>query len=220
MSGTLISDAITVVVINYQTPDLLATAVHSFRKSYPDVHMMIVDNGSKDNSRAVIEKLERQYPNTATHFIGKNIFHGPAMHRAAQETTRDIIFFLDSDTETYRGGFLEAMMKNFEEEKNAYAVGRVNHVNKRGFPAEEGTSIVLSPYMMLKREIYFTLPPFEHHGMPTLKNFSAAQERGWAVRDFPIQEYITHKGRGTASRFGYGLGMRGKVEYLLNKVGL
>ncbi len=213
-------DAVTVVVTNFQTPDLLGTAVHSFRKFYPDTQMLIVDNGSKDLSRRIIEELQTQHTNTATLFIEKNIFHGPAMHRAVQETKTSFVFFLDSDTETRRGGFLEAMIKSFEEENNLYAVGRVNHVNKRGFPAENGTPIVLSPYMMLKREFYNALPPFEHHGMPTLKNFSTAQQHGYAMRNFPIQEYIVHKGRGTASRFGYGLGMRGKVEFLLNRLGL
>jgi cellulose synthase/poly-beta-1,6-N-acetylglucosamine synthase-like glycosyltransferase len=220
MSATLTYDAVTAVVINFQTPDLLNTAVHSFRKFYPDVQMVIVDNGSKDASRTLIEELRLQHANTAIHYIGKNIFHGPAMHQATQKIKTDFIFFLDTDTETQRGGFLEAMLKNFEEEKNLYAIGRVNHVNKRGFPAENGIPIVLTPYMILKREVYVALPPFEHHGMPTLKNFSAAQQHGYTVCNFPIQEYIVHKGRGTASRFGYGLGMRGKMEYLLNKIGL
>ncbi|MDE3057582.1 MAG: glycosyltransferase family 2 protein [Bacteroidota bacterium] len=209
-----------VVVVNFQTPDLLSNAVASFRSVYPAVLMLIVDNGSRDNSRKVIEGMQSRYAHTSALFLEKNIFHGPAMHRAAREVKSDFLFFLDSDTETRRGGFLEVMLKELQEEKNLYAIGRVNHVNKRGFPAEEGTAIVLSPYMMVKREIYFTLPPFEHRGMPTLGNFSAAQQRGWVVLDFPIQEYIEHKGRGTASLFGYGLGMRGKVEYLLNKIGL
>ncbi len=213
-------DAVTVIVTNFQTPDILGTAVHSFREFYPNVQMLIVDNGSKDGSRKKIEELQARDNNTAALFIEKNIFHGPAMHRAMHEVKTDFAFFLDSDTETHRGEFLEVMVKKIEEEKKLYAIGRLNHVNKRGFPSESGTPVVQSPYMMLRRELYLLFPQFEHHGMPTLKNFSAAQQCGYFVHDFPVQDYIAHRGRGTASRFGYGLGMRGKIDYLLNKVGL
>jgi hypothetical protein len=74
--------------------------------------------------------------------------------------------------------------------------------------------------MMLRRKLYHEFPAFEHRGMPTLRNFAAAQRQGYVLKSFPVEKYIAHFGRGTASRYGYGLGMRGKVDYVLNKLGL
>lgn len=214
------SENVCVVIVNYQTPDLLETAVESFRKFYPTVSLLIADNGSHDRSRPTMTKLAANHPTcTRTVFLEKNIFHGPAMHRAIDVVSHEHVFFLDSDTETKQGGFLEEMIAEFASDK-VYAIGRMDRVNNRGFHSDKGTPIVLSPYMMLRRKLYHVFPPFEHRGMPTLKNFAAAQRQGYVLKNFPIEEYIAHFGRGTASRYGYGLGMRGKIDFVLNKLGL
>ncbi len=209
-----------VVIVHYRTPDLLDIAVESLRKHYPNVSLLIVDNEPDDRSREKSEKLVAQHPScTRLLTIEKNIYHGPGMHQAIAAINHDFVFFLDSDTETKTGGFLEGMLSRFDTQK-VYGVGRIDTVNKRGFHSADGTPIVLSPFMMLRRKLYFMFPPFEHHGMPTFKNFFAAQQQGYELKNFPIDTYISHTGRGTASRYGYGLGVRGKIEYVLNKFGL
>ncbi len=209
-----------VVCINFQTPDLLEVAIESFRKFYPTTPLLLVDNGSKDASTEKIRQLEKKFSGfTRSLLIEKNIFHGPAMHQAINMVSNEHVFFLDSDTETRQGGFLEQMIAELASD-NVYAVGRMDTVNKRGFHSNTGTSTVLSPYMMLRRKLYHNFPSFEHRGMPTLRNFTAAQRQGYVLKSFPIEKYIAHFGRGTASRYGYGLGMRGKIDYVLNKLGL
>ena len=215
------SKTVTAVVVNYQTSDLLAVAVTSFRSFYPGTALLIVDNGSADKSRETIEHLAMLAPHsTEKLLLERNIYHGPAMDAALRMIETEFTFFFDSDTEMRRGGWLENMTGEFADAENIYGVGQIDRVNKRGFRSESGVPILLSPYMMLRTQIYFTLPPFEHHGMPTLKNFNAARQRGYVLRNFPIASFIEHHGRGTASRFGYGLGFRGKMNYLLNKIGI
>jgi GT2 family glycosyltransferase len=222
MSGTLTSNDISTVIVNYRTPELLETAATSFRKFYPDVELVIVDNGSNDRSLDVIEALVKSNPmKTKSIMLDKNYFHGPAMDRAMRSVDKEIVFFLDTDIEVKRGGFIELMLQEFNREEKVYGVGRIDRVNKRGFATEDGAiTILLSPYMMLRRKKYFDLPPFKHHGMPTLDNFSAAESKGYLLERFDIANYIEHYGRGTASKFGYSLGLRGKLDFLLNKVGL
>lgn len=209
------------VVINYQTPDLLKTAVESFRKFYPSVKLLIIDNGSKDNSEKVIDKLKCISPeNTETILLEKNIYHGPAMHFALKESDYEYIFFLDSDTDTFRGGFIEEMFSVLNSSDKIYGTGRFLTINKRGFQSLKGISFPAPAYMMIKRKLYFKFPQFEHHGMPVLKNFSEALTAGYEFREFPIEKYINHLWRGTAGRFGYGLGLKAKIDFILNKLGL
>ncbi len=213
--------SICTVVINYQTPDLLKIAVESFRKFYPAADLLIIDNGSKDNSRPVIKDLQSksaQYTNTL--FLNENIFHGPAMHHAIQELNYELFFFLDSDTETHKGGFLEEMSKILNSSDKVYGTGRFLIMNKRGFQSSKGISFPAPAYMMIKRDLYFQFPPFEHHGMPVLKNFSMALKSGYEFKEFPIENYIEHLWRGTAGKFGYGLGLKAMIDYVLNKIGL
>lgn len=212
---------VSAVVIHFQTPDLLTTAVESFRAFYPDVDLLIVDNGSKDGSGDMVRRLVRRWPRaTRAEFLERNIYHGPALHHALQLVDGEYVFVFDSDTVVERGGFIELMAERLDSDPATYAVGRVDHANKRGFLAAHGVPFPRTAYMMIRRSQYLQLQPFHHHGQPTLANFAAARERGLRVESFPIESYVRHIGRGTASRFGYGLGLRGKLDYLLNKLGL
>ena len=47
---------ITAVVVNFQTEHLIKQAVRTFRKNYPTVPLVIVDNHSTDGSREWLKK--------------------------------------------------------------------------------------------------------------------------------------------------------------------
>lgn len=214
---------ITTVIINFQTPDLLNKAVRSFKEFYPNVNLLIIDNGSQDDGESVnlITMLTEEYRFIKSVFLSSNIFHGPAMDLAITKYVETkYVFFLDSDTETKRSGFLEQMMLLISAETKIYGVGEIIKANKRGYKSEKGKKILLTPYMLIKTRLYKTLRPFMHHGQPTLHNFADANEKGYKLSYFKVSDYINHLWRGTAGRFGYGLGLKGKLNFLLNKLGL
>jgi len=213
---------ITTVIINFQTPDLLNTAVRSFKRFYPEEKLLIIDNGSDDDGESLklIKVLADEFKSIESVFLNSNIFHGPAMDLAIKKyVNTEYVFFLDSDTDTKQGGFLEQMNKILSSEKNVYGVGEIIKANKRGYKSETGKEILLTPYMLINTHLYKTLMPFIHHGQPTLHNFTDAKTKGYELRFFKISDYINHLWRGTADRFGYGLGFRAKLDYVLNKLG-
>lgn len=211
---------VTTVIINFQTPDLLQVAVNTFKKEYPEVPLLIVDNGSKDESVEAIQILTSQQPNTTSLFLDKNVYHGPAMDLVLRDhISTAYTFFLDSDTETHKAGFLEKMI-TLASAQNIYAVGETITINNRGFKDEEGFKVLMTPFMLIKTGLYKQFPSFVHHGQPTIHNFREAQEQGLKLAEFPVSDYIFHHWRGTANRFGYGLGLKSKIDYLLNKMGL
>lgn len=207
--------------MHYKTPDLLERAARSFKSFYPEVPTVIFDNGSGEPSIDLIHRLIKEYaPSLQAHFADRNLYHGPAMNRIMQLATTEFACFLDSDTETRRGGFLEAMCDIFDTSDRIYGVGRVATVNRRGFSAPEGIRVLVSAFMMLRVCDYHLFPPFEHHGLPVLKHFSAAVAQGHELADFPVDEYVHHFGCGTAGRYGYGLGLKSKADFVLNKLGI
>ena len=213
---------ITTVIVNYQTPKLLDEAVRSFKEFYPHIKTVIFDNGSRDESQNTIESLVNHFPySVEAHYESKNIFHGPALHKALTRIVdTKYCFFLDSDTITMQGGFLEKGVAMLDSHEKNYACGFIVHANKRGFKDPGGIPIAVTPYLLLKTEFYMRFPPFQHHGQPVLSNFEEAQNRGYKILHFPMDEYINHLWRGTASRYGYQLGLKGKIDFLLNKFGL
>jgi hypothetical protein len=134
------------------------------------------------------------------------------------------VLFLDSDCEVIKGGFVEEMVAQANASPLNYAVGKRVWMDRRGFDvSEEGKGAI--PYirpicMLMRRDVYPSLPKARRHGTPCLENMRAAVRRGYVLVDFPIADFVLHKGRGTAARFGYGLGWRGRVNFLLHKLRL
>jgi hypothetical protein len=217
---------VTSVIINYRTPDLLDRAIGTFRQHYPDAPLLLIDNGSRDTaSESVLHTWKGRHPAcTDLLFNSANLHHGPAIDQAMHHASTPFLFFLDSDCEVTRGGVIEQMYALLTASPTQYAIGKLTCMDRRGFDLPVGSARAV-PYirpicMLLQRNLYLSLPGAEKHGTPLLRNMQAAAARGLSVVDFPIDEFIIHKGRGTAGRFGYGLGWRGVVNYFLHKLHL
>jgi len=214
-------DQITAAVINFQTPDLLDIAVRSFFRVYPEIPMLVIDNGSQDDSVDRIRKLESEFsPRLTAIYNESNVFHGPAMEQAMKAAESEFVYLFDSDTVTVQGGFLEKMMELLNSEARSFACGKRVTVNKRGFLSTGGVPVPVSAFMLVRTSMYIQLSPFEHHGLPVLKCCTEAARKGWRISPFAVDEYVEHKGRGTAEKFGYGLGWKSRLNYLLNRFGL
>lgn len=217
--SALYSLPVTAVIVNYRTPDLTIRAAKSLLSLYPALPLLIIDNGSGTGSREALEKLAAERAEgTSVVWNERNIHHGPAMDQALREARTPYVLFLDSDAEVTAGGFIEEMLKLLGSD--GYAAGKLIRMNPRGFDTEgEGTPYIRPICMLIRRETYLTLPPFERHGAPCLANMKEASRRGLRLVHIDVLQYIRHEGRGTASRFGYGLGLRGRLNHLLNKMG-
>jgi len=215
---------VTAVIINFRTPDLTIRAVRTFRSFYPDIPLLLIDNGSGDGSVQALEICARDAgDNTRLLVNPRNLHHGPAMDLALRELQSRFVLFVDSDCVITKGGFLETMRVSLEEEDHAYAAGKLISMNRRGYdiPESPGAYAYIRPIcMLIKRELYLSLPPFRRHGAPCLDNMRAASKRNLDLIHVPVEEYLTHEGRGTAGRHGYRLGFRGRLNHLLNRLGL
>ena len=141
------------------------------------------------------------------------------MTREIRASTTRFVFTLDSDCEIKRGGFLELMIDLFQD-PSLYAAGRLILVDRFGYRlppgTEKGIHYIHPSAMLLDREKYAGLPPFAHHGAPCLANMRGAANAGLNLKDFPVLDYINHDWRGTAGKYGYGLGAKTYVQSFLS----
>lgn len=210
------------VIAHYRTPDLLRGAVESLFAHVPYARLHIVDNGATEETIEAVDDLIDEYPGMDAEFVKENLGHGPAMHRVIVRAEHPAYFFLDSDTVVRSGSFLEPMLELLSGD-DVYGVGRVIGMSKRGYfvDSSEAPVTALDPaYMLIRTEYYGGLAPFAQHGAPCLQNFASAERSGRRLQDFPIGEHIDHLHRGTVDRHGYGLGLKGKINHLLEKLGL
>lgn len=188
---------ITAIVVNYRTKHLLTTAVNTFRKFYPTVKLIIIDNHSTDKSWDWIKRQADEH--TITEVAGWNLGHGPALDWGIRLSETTYVFTFDSDVEFNKGGFLE-QMQTYAEQQGLYALGWLRHVNRNGVPANELPHFCryIHPYAALyNREIYLTLKPFVNKGAPCVDNMWNAREKGIPVAGYPIEKFVTHLIAGT-----------------------
>jgi glycosyltransferase involved in cell wall biosynthesis len=213
--------SVTAVIINFQTPDLTQRAVSSLRRWYPNLPLLLIDNGSADDSPSLLRTLAEESTTTLL-CNSRNLHHGPAMDQALRCLSTDEVFFLDSDCCITSGGALERLCEALHADDRNYAAGKRIFMNSRGFDVTPGPRA--HPYirplcMLIRRRQYLALPPFKRHGAPCLTNMIAATAAGLHLVHVPVNDFVLHEGRGTAGRFGYRLGWMGKLNHILNRLG-
>lgn len=202
---------ITTVIVNFKTRKLTETCVRSFRGFYPEVPLILVDNGSGDGSAELIKKLSME-EGIAVVLNEENIGHGPAMHNVIETLTTRYVFTLDSDCEVFKDGFLEQMLDEFAADPNLYAIGWLRWVDRESgvpldwhvqAPPKEKFCPYIHPHAAVYDvEKYHTLQPFGHHGAPCLWNMLSVAEKGYGLRDFLIEKYVKHWIAGTRRMYG------------------
>ena len=208
------------IVINYKTPDLIKKYLSNFRKYFPNLHLVIVDNSNYDRSTDLIYsfcKLDKNMTLLANVF---NLHHGPGLHKAIQYVEHYFSFALimDSDILFHKQGILNDMKEILP--KNFMCCGKIGQITSRGMGTTNGNSIsyIHPSCMYLNINEYLKLPPAKLHGAPFIDTFSSIKEQGkqYLLIDFEVSNYINHLGRGTVIRTG-GYHTKNHPKYSGNK---
>lgn len=199
-----VSDRITVVTVNFKTPDLVQDAVESFLTFYPKTPYILIDNGGCLESLSVCIELSRKHKSVTFIANSRNIGHGPALNQGLSLVKTPYALLLDSDTKTEYGGFLEKMLVEFNE--NVFAVGWLRYVNKSGVAHRIGGAGIGIPYIhpyacLLDVDKFHSLCPFLDTNAPAISLMKKACTEGLEVISFPVKDYIWHKVAGTRGLF-------------------
>jgi len=189
-------DQVTVVIPNYKTPLLIRRVVEGLLKFHPEVRLLLIDNHSQDASTEYIKEMAGSKYNIKVVLNHVNAGHGAAMHQGVHLSETPLVCFIDSDCIFRHKGILQGMIGLFSDPK-VYAVGEVVRVDAGGNTRKEGVPYILPSRMMIDRQKYWKLPPFNHHGAPAVLNIQGAVKAGYVLVHLPkLDKYIHHPGRG------------------------
>lgn len=213
---------VTAIVVNFRTLAETRTCLASLRAAYPTLRVIVVDNGSADESTEFLRRLEREDDQLRVIFNETNVFHGPALDQGMRAAETELVFLLDSDCEIRRGGFLEDLAAAFVEDPLLYAIGKRGYANRYGYgpiSTRERWTYYVHPFAaVVDRRKYFTLPPFVHHGAPLYRNMWGATRAGYHLRHVTIEDHVVHRRRTTASAHGYAYDRRLRLQAYLNSL--
>jgi glycosyltransferase involved in cell wall biosynthesis len=105
---------VSVVVTNYNYEDYLEEAVLSaLEQTHGDLEVILVDDGSTDNSREVIDKLSGAFANVIPHYK-PNGGQLSAFNAGVQLARGEVLFFLDAD-DRYCPDYIEKALAVYGE---------------------------------------------------------------------------------------------------------
>src|SRR6476469_10105207 len=79
---------------------LVITALRSARKLTPDHEVIVVNDGSADNTAEILDELARTYPQVRVVHHEKNRGYGGALRTGFETATRELIFYTDGDAQS------------------------------------------------------------------------------------------------------------------------
>jgi len=86
---------ISVVIVSYNTRDLLADCLNSLREFEPESQVIVVDNASRDGSESMVRE---RFPDVTIIQTGRNAGFAGANNLGIAQATGDFVVLLNSDT--------------------------------------------------------------------------------------------------------------------------
>ena len=109
---------VAVVILNWNGKVLLEQFLPSLgRSSYPNLELVVVDNGSTDQS---VSFLQQQYPQIKTIILSENLGYAGGYNAALQQVEADYYILLNSDVEV-SPGWVEPLIELMETHTNVAA---------------------------------------------------------------------------------------------------
>lgn len=177
---------ITAVICNWMAARMTKGAVLNLKKYYPDIKVVVVDDGSSDSSKSMgaykraylrggynqNERLDpslkslKQIENTL--FVGfpEHQGHGYTLDRALAHVTTPLMLTMDNDIRIIKEGLLEKMIELYRKDpENTYGVGCHISENLKG-PHGTVNYRWLSPHFAL-----WNMEPLKRYSRLSFTNF-------------------------------------------------
>lgn len=78
-------------------PTLVSNTIPILKKIANDYEIILINDGSADNSGKVVDKLAKKYKNVRVIHHKRNMGYGAALKSGFKSSTKDIIFYTDGD---------------------------------------------------------------------------------------------------------------------------
>jgi glycosyltransferase involved in cell wall biosynthesis len=136
---------VSIIVPVYNVENYLAKCLDSLvKQSLPDIEILVVNDGSKDNSEKIIEGYAQKYPEKIKAYTKENGGLSDARNFGIDRATGDYIGFVDSDdyvTET----MFEEMLLLAEKHNAKMVISNIQKVDENGKVVQKLTQLPNMP---------------------------------------------------------------------------
>ena len=105
---------------------LVISAIQAARKLTDDFEVIVVNDGSVDNTASIVDELARNYPEVKVVHHARNRGYGGALRSGFEAATRDLVFYTDGDAQ-YDPSEMTVLWTRFADDVdvvNGYKISR------------------------------------------------------------------------------------------------
>lgn len=153
---------VSVILCNYNYEAYVGQAIRSvLNQTYPNIELVIVDDGSTDNSREVISTYVSSNPGSVTTIFKKNGGQASAFNAGFDRVKGEIICFLDSD-DCWVHEKAERVVQAYRQKEysvvqhNLYVMDEKSNVSKEIHPGTYFSGDVLQAYFIQNHTDFFS----------------------------------------------------------------
>ncbi len=192
---------------------LVITALRAARKLTPDHEVIVVNDGSSDNTAEILDELARTYPEVRIVHHDKNRGYGGALRSGFANATRELVFYTDGDAQ-YDPAEMDVLWRRFDDSVdlvNGYkisrsdplhriVIGRIYHHTVKllfGLKVRD----VDCDFRMMRRSIFDTVHLEKNSGVICLEMMKKITDGGFRIAEVPVHHY--HRAYGKSQFFNF-----------------
>jgi glycosyltransferase involved in cell wall biosynthesis len=192
---------------------LVITALRTARKLTPDFEVIVVNDGSADNTAEILDELARTYPEVRIVHHPHNRGYGGALRSGFAAATRDLVFYTDGDAQ-YDPAEMEVLWRRFTDDVdlvNGYkisrsdplhriVIGRIYHHTVKllfGLTVRD----VDCDFRMMRRSIFERVHLEKNSGVICLEMMKKITDAGFRIAEVPVHHY--HRAYGKSQFFNF-----------------
>jgi len=177
------------------------------RQITDDYEILVIDDGSTDNSRAILKELEPRYSRLRLIFHDKNKGYGGALKAGFYSAKKEFIFYTDGDFQydiTEMPKLVEMMNDNVDV-VNGYKVMRSDPLNRiiigslyqyfMKFIFRFKIRDVDCDFRLMRRKIFDNLDLKYNSGVVCVEMIKKIQDKGYRFTEVPVSHYHRVYGR-------------------------
>jgi glycosyltransferase involved in cell wall biosynthesis len=192
---------------------LVITSLKTAERLTPDFEIIIVNDGSGDQTAAIADELARTYPQVRVVHHQKNRGYGGALRSGFAAATRELIFYTDGDAQ-YDPSEMAALWDALNDDVdlvNGYKISRsdpmhriligriYHHTVKMLFGLK--VRDVDCDFRLMRRAIFERVALEKNSGVICLEMMKKIQDAGFRISEVPVHHY--HRAYGRSQFFNF-----------------
>jgi glycosyltransferase involved in cell wall biosynthesis len=192
---------------------LVISAIRAARQLTPDFEVIVVNDGSVDQTAEILDELAATYPEVRVIHHDANRGYGGALRTGFAHATRERVFYTDGDAQ-YDPSEMAVLWERFADDVdlvNGYkisrsdplhriVIGRVYHHTVRllfGLKVRD----VDCDFRMMRRAIFDAVRLEKDSGVICLEMMKKIQDAGFRIAEVPVHHY--HRAYGRSQFFNF-----------------